>query len=443
MNFSTKYDTEIKLNAQDKIETLLLKQKINYSNLLNKVKQIYIKEGKYNDLDDINIIIDNYKNDSTNMPINELETKYYNNENYKKHLDYYLEKKLEIYGYDKENYIDGEKLKLYNQKKNQLKNNLFFLNILKIDLNAIDNCIYVLYFMSYIYKVDDPFFDTKEEFNNLLSRIEINFKDDDYTNNLKGIIEDKSFVEDIKQILKCSSLKNYFEKARELSENGKDFEFSNFIPETRKINENNDDFLKDGFNKLLNNLEKDKNYLSKIIVFKYLPKYNRVFVNPNMRIVINPLYFEVPNLLDEIKKNQIFKAYLFIIILHEFVHLIKFLKNEKNYFDNIPKTPKDKEGGKMFINYLFNLPIIYYITDEQASIINIPENWNKTEILSNIFQEQKKWFEKSIKEHDEKLNRPSCNNKDSISFYLSLKEEIDEKSSNNTKEINDDWYDMD
>ena len=194
MNFSTKYDTEIKLNAQDKIETLLLKQKINYSNLLNKVKQIYIKEGKYNELDDINIIIDNYKNDSTNMPINELETKYYTNENYKKHLDYYLEKKLEINGYDKENYKDGEKLKLYNQKKNKLKNNLFFLNILKIDLNDIDNCIYVLYFMSYIYKVDDPFFDTKEEFNNLLSRIEINFKDDDYTNNLKGIIEDKSFV---------------------------------------------------------------------------------------------------------------------------------------------------------------------------------------------------------------------------------------------------------
>ena len=441
MNFSTKYDTEIKLNAQDKIETLLLKQKINYSNLLNKVKQIYIKEGKYNELDDINIIIDNYKNDSTNMPINELETKYYNNENYKKHLDYYLEKKLEINGYDKENYKDGEKLKLYNQKKNQLKNNLFFLNILKIDLNDIDNCIYVLYFMSYIYKVDDPFFDTKEEFNNLLSRIEINFKDDDYTNNLKGIIEDKSFVEDIKQILKCSSVKNYFEKALELSENGKDFEFSNFIPETREIDENNDDFLKDGFNKLLNNLEKDKNYLSKIIVFKYLPKYNRAFVDPNMRIVINPLYFEFSQSLDENKRNNIFRAYLFIIILHEIVHLLKFMKKEKISFDNIPKTPKNKEGGKMFINYLFNLPIIYYITDEQASIINEPKNWDNLKLLSNLFKEQKKWYENREKNKDEYNNRPLCETNNSISFYLSLIE--DDINEGKSKEVTDDWYDMD
>ena len=441
MNFSTKYDTEIKLNAQDKIETLLLKQKINYSNLLNKVKQIYIKEGKYNDLDDINIIIDNYKNDSTNMPINELETKYYNNENYKKHLDYYLEKKLEINGYDKENYKDGEKLKLYNQKKNQLKNNLFFLNILKIDLNDIDNCIYVLYFMSYIYKVDDPFFDTKEEFNNLLSRIEINFKDDDYTNNFKGIIEDKSFVEDIKQILKYSSVKNYFEKALELSENGKDFEFSNFIPEKRKIDENNDDFLKDGFNKLLNNLEKDKNYLLKIIVFKYLPKYNRAFVDPNMRIVINPLYFEFSQSLDENKRNNIFRAYLFIIILHEIVHLLKFMKKEKISFDNIPKTPKNKEGGKMFINYLFNLPIIYYITDEQASIINEPKNWDNLKLLSNLFKEQKKWYENREKNKDEYNNRPLCETNNSISFYLSLIE--DDINEGKSKEVTDDWYDMD
>ena len=49
----------------------------------------------------------------------------------------------------------------------------------------------------------------------------------------------------------------------------------------------------------------------------------------------------------------------------------------------------------------------------------------------------------NIKEYGENLNRPSCNKKDFISFYLSLKEEKEEKSGNNTKEINDDWYDMD
>ena len=127
--------------------------------------------------------------------------------------------------------------------------------------------------------------------------------------------------------------------------------------------------------------------------------------------------------------------------------LIKFMKNEKNSFDNAPKTPKDRECGKIFINYLFNLPVIYYITEEQASKINKPENWNKTEILSNIFKEQKEWFEKNLKGHNdnENFDRPSCNIKDSISFYLSLRDEIEENGNkeNNSKEIKDDWYDMD
>ena len=55
--------------------------------------------------------------------------------------------------------------------------------------------------------------------------------------------------------------------------------------------------------------------------------------------------------------------------------------------------------------------------------------------------EQKEWFEKNKIDKDENEKRPSCEEKDSISFYLSLLE-------NNNNEINfkeniDDWYDMD
>ena len=365
------------------------------------------------------------------MSIDELETNYYNKKEYKKYLDLYFEKIMEINGYNKKNYKSGEMSELYNQKETQLKNNVFFSSILKIDLNDIDNCIYVLYFMNYIYKANAPFFDTKEKFKSLLSRKELNFKDDDYENNLKIIIENQSFVENIKEILKCSSVKNYFEK---------DFGF-NFIPEESEINENNDDFLKEGFNRLLDNLEKDNNYLKKIIVFKYLPKYNRAFVDPNMRIVINPLYFEFSQSLDQNKRNNIFRSYLIIIILHEIVHLLKFMKKEKISFDNILKTPKGKECGKMFINYLFNLPMIYYITDEQASIINEPKNWDNLSLLSNVFKEQKDWYEKNKKDIDDIFSRPLNKNNNYISFYLSLLD--DDVNEGKSKEIIDDWYDMD
>ena len=117
------------------------------------------------------------------------------------------------------------------------------------------------------------------------------------------------------------------------------------------------------------------------------------------------------------------------------------MKKEKNYFDNIPKTPKNKEGGKMFINYLFNLPIIYYITDEQASIINEPKNWDNLKLLSNLFKEQKKWYENREKNKDEYNNGPLCETNNSISFYLSLIE--DDINEGKSKEVTDDWYDMD
>ena len=91
--------------------------------------------------------------------------------------------------------------------------------------------------------------------------------------------------------------------------------------------------------------------------------------------------------------------------------------------------------------YLFNLPMIYYITDEQASEINKPENWNNLEKLSKIFDEQKKWYEKQKKENNEKFNIPSNTDKDSISFYLSLIDENEDDEQNSSKS-NYDWYDI-
>ena len=95
------------------------------------------------------------------------------------------------------------------------------------------------------------------------------------------------------------------------------------ILEEQDMNDIGDDFLKEGFHKLRDYLEKDKNFLSNLIIYKYLPRYKRAFIDPNMRIVINPIYFKFSGEMDENIRNNIFKAYLFIIILHEIVHLVK------------------------------------------------------------------------------------------------------------------------
>ena len=86
--------------------------------------------------------------------------------------------------------------------------------------------------------------------------------------------------------------------------------------------------------------------------------------------------------------------------------------------------------------------MIYYITAKQAEIINKVENWNNIELLPKIFEEQKEWYEKYKKDTTLATRPLPSNNKDSIRFFLSLlgEEENDKKS---TKNIIDDYYDID
>ena len=435
LDYVTRFDDELKKDAEEKLRNLESLKKRNFLGLLNFLKNKYTNSSDFTNLENIKKIKAKFMNDLENkMNMNDLENNYFKKDDYETYINSYIDIKLSENGY---NESVCEKT-LYIEKKEELKNHLFFSDILKINLEEIETCIYLIYFRENIYQ-ETTFFDIDKEFKKLEKAKNIIVKDNDYTENLKKIIEEESFAKDLKEILNCSSVKDYFEKVRKFEDEGYGMEI---LDNEEEIGDINNDFLKEGFHKLYNYLEKDKNFLSKLIVYKCLPQYKRAFVDPNMRIVINPIYFEFSQSMEENKRNNIFRAYLFIIILHEIVHLVKFMKNEKNKFDNIPKTPKNKEGGKMFINYLFNLPIIYYITDKQASEINKPENWNNLEKLSKIFDEQKKWYEKQKKENNEKFNIPSNKDKDFISFYLSL---IDEKEvdGQNSSQSNDDWYDID
>ena len=140
--------------------------------------------------------------------------------------------------------------------------------------------MYLIYFNSKLYK-DTPFYDTDEEFKKLLSRKEIN----DFTENLKKIIEDESFIKDLKEILNQQSVKDYFEKSRRFKDEEEDNYEIEFI-EKEKLKDD-DDYLKDGFDRFMDFINKDKYFFSKLFILKYLPKYKRAFVDPNMRIIIS------------------------------------------------------------------------------------------------------------------------------------------------------------
>ena len=431
---NTIFDNDIKKDAKLKYAFFKTQKRGNFSDLIEYLQKYYTDKALLSKEDREKI--DEIKIKSENLTMEELDNNYINNENFQKHLDVYLQKELSINGYIDKNYKKGRENELYKEKKQQIKNHLFYSELFKIDLNNINDCIYLVHFQENLYK-DSEFYDTDEEFKKLISRRETN----DFTENLKKIIEDESFIKDLKEILNQEFVKDYFEKARKfLNEEDEDNYDISFI-EKEKVIKGQDDFLKDGYDRFKSFINTKNDFFSKLFIFKYLPKYKRAFVDPNMRIIINPIYFELSESLDEEKRDEIFRAYLLIIILHEIIHLVKFMNEKSISYKNILQTPKRKEGDKMFINYLFKTPMIYSINCKQASIINKPENWNKPELLSDIFKEQKEWFENNIKNKKEDINIPHPKEENSINFYLSLMD--DDKNEKNSKNIIDIWYDID
>ena len=431
---NTIFDNDIKKDAKLIYEFFETQKRGNFSDLIEYLQKYYTDKALLSKEDREKI--DEIKIKSENLTMEELDNNYINNENFQKHMDVYLQKELSINGYIDKNYKEGKENELYKEKKQQIKNHLFYSELFKIDLNNINDCIYLVHFQENLYK-ESEFYDTDEEFKKLISRRETN----DFTENLKKIIEDESFIKDLKEILNQEFVKDYFEKARKfLNEEDEDNYDISFI-EKEKVIKGQDDFLKDGYDRFKSFINTKNDFFSKLFIFKYLPKYRRAFVDPNMRIIINPIYFELSESLDEEKRDEIFRAYLLIIILHEIIHLVKFMNEKSISYKNILQTPKRKEDGKMFINYLFKTPMIYSINCKQASIINKPENWNKPEILSNIFKEQKEWFENNIKNKKEDINIPHPKEENSINFYLSLMD--DDKNEKNSKNTIDIWYDID
>ena len=293
-----------------------------------------------------------------------------------------------------------------------------------------DNSYDILFFLE-IYKkfkgnhaknIDDLFSEYKNNFISLVKKINsINY------NFFYDLISDNNFQNDIIAILKSKPISDYlngyryYDKINEEDKNQNEYEFT-FVKPGDFFVEN----LSEEYNKFMD-LLKDGLFFINLFRLKYLPLGIKAFVNYNLKIFVNSLHYEFNKNIDENNKNIIFRAALKIIIIHEIIRVLKYLKKSVN-FNNIPKTPRDREGGKMFINYLFNMPVIRSINLEQAIKINDIKSWNDVEILRKIFPNKNELA---------KINKSYNNNIDHVDLYLA-EDDIEEKEKKKKEKLNED-----
>ena len=230
----------------------------------------------------------------------------------------------------------------------------------------------------------------------LIYFIENNFKAvNDLREIISEIISSEEFYNKLRIILKSNVIKNYFNSPRK---------FNNTLYGTEPCSvEESDINLRKAYEEFVQKYEKGgKEWIKNLIIYKDLPKGKRAFVNEIPKIFLNTLFIQVINEPINVKKNpkyyedfkKIMSAYFIIILLHEIIHFLKFIKEklENKHYNSIldfPSTPKDQEGGKFFINYLFQIPMVSEIIINQAEKILDINNWKNINNLYGIFTEQK------------------------------------------------------
>ena len=271
--------------------------------------------------------------------------------------------------------------------------------VFKLENDNIYNilCFLEIYKKEIVGNIDNIYLEYKNKlilsFKNLNS---INYKQ------FYDIISDKNFHGEIITILKSEPIKNYITKNRyfdeikddDVDKNEKIYKFE-FPDDGEPYVEN---FSKE-YNKLLKILE-DIIFFINLFRLKYLPFGVKAFVNYNLKIIFNSLYYKFNEQIDGNNKIIIFKAALKILIIHEIMHIFKFLKNDAN-FNEMPKTPRKREAGKMLMNYLFGIPTIKSINLDEANKLNDIQNWTDVNLLRKIFHKdneliEKKSFNKNI-----------------------------------------------
>ena len=372
-------------------EKATLKDEIS-ENLINKISDFYSKEE--------NLIFANYISEVEDIYIeknidkeflNKIKQEYLHSEfnyNFKNNISS-NEKHVE----NLDNFIN-QRNKHYNKMKYT-----FCKEIIKFNLNKENNIFVLVKFIA-----SNNLLGIK----NLQKQIE-NLNTDKIKNLIKEILNENDFYDKYFSILKCDIIKKFFTSHITTDEKNDEFHLQK---EKSKDSENFSDIY---FNFIQKYDKKEDNYneFKKLIILKILTNGDRAYtLKIFKKIIINPSQFYIgEDIKEEINIKAILKGYLMVILLHETEHFFRAFDNSKNYF---PKTPREKEGGRMFIKYIFDVQSINHINFEQANKIFCEDIWKSHEEVKKIFSGQ-------LEDVDEENIGDFLLNyfKNSISFYSS------------------------
>ena len=218
----------------------------------------------------------------------------------------------------------------------------------------------------------EKYLETKEEIEYLNQQC--------YTKEIKELLEDTSFQKDFLSILKSEHVRKYLTSVVEFP-NNKENDFSVELHDlSKELNPDSlfdlelkgDIYLGPQYESFYNDIQNDFNSLNKLIVIKELGYKIPSFTGPSMRIFINPrLHFSKEAIQNNSQRKSILKSALIILLLHEIVHLLKYYPVNNIYPKENPITPKNKENGKCFMNYLFTKEVITKICYHQALKITV------------------------------------------------------------------------
>ena len=243
-----------------------------------------------------------------------------------------------------------------------------------------------------------------------------NLEQDEISDIVKNIFEDKRFYYQFFSILKCEFIKKFFTKYLCLYEKETEYKFV----ETKT---QNTECFKDIYEKFIDKYDKEnENYkeFRNLIILKILPRGIRAYtVQKLKRYLINHVQFFVgKDIIEKDKKKKILEAYYLVILLHETEHYFRLLNDIKNEHKVFVDTPRGKEGGRLFIKYIFGIESISNVDYEQAIEILKNENWENHEKIKAIFKGQVEnddceyklnYFPKSISFYS--ISNPNLNKK--------------------------------
>ena len=208
---------------------------------------------------------------------------------------------------------------------------------------------------------------------------------DSYKTEIENIIyKDNDFIKKFYSILKSKTVSFYL-KANKKFDTSFDYKI-NFLENEKDNDEIPDQCLKFQYEQFIKDIENDYSKFRNLIRIKGLCYKIPALTGPSMKIFINPILdFSKEAKSDKNQMKNILESALIIILLYEIANLLKYYPINHISPYKLPITTKNKEAGKFFIYYLFNLSFIPRITFRQSCSVNNLENWKNVENLRKIF----------------------------------------------------------